>query len=57
MKAWIDLWTTLDQGFKSASAGSGSESRAAAEGPFAQCPTGRAAKGDKDMRKSARSPR
>jgi predicted acylesterase/phospholipase RssA len=53
------LWTTLDQGFKSASAGSGSsgESRPAADGPFAQCPTGRAAKGEKDMRKTARSPR
>jgi predicted acylesterase/phospholipase RssA len=54
------LWTTLDQDFKSASASSGSsssESRPGADGAFDQCPTGRAAKGDKDMRKTARSPR
>lgn len=50
------LWTTLDQGFKSASAGSSSESRPAADGALAQCPTGRPAKGGKDMRKAASSP-
>jgi hypothetical protein len=50
------LWTGVDREFNS-SAGSSSQSRPAADGAFAQCPTGRPAKGDKDLRKTARSPR
>ena len=46
------LWTIVDPEFKSSS-----ENRPAADGPFAQCPTGRPVKGEKDMRKTARSPR
>jgi predicted acylesterase/phospholipase RssA len=44
------LWTTAEQAMK------GGESKSGVDGAFAQCPTGRTARGQKDLRKTARSP-